>query len=323
MKTASILILITAFMLCLFTGSVEIPPHDVVAALTGGEMSNEAWRYIITQMRLPAALTAMLTGAALGTAGLLLQGYFRNPLAGPSILGITSGANLAVGVMMLAVGSSIGGMAMIGAAMTGALGVMAVLMLLATKVRQNITLLIVGILTSYLTSAVLTLLQYEASAEGVQMLMVWGLGTFAQVGMHHMALFAGTITLALWGSLWLIKPMNGWMLGELYAQNLGIRPHTVRWGVLAVTGVLCAVTTAWCGPIAFVGLSVPHIARMMCKTDNHRQLLPMSMLLGATCTTLCLWISTLPEGGRTLPINALTPLFGVPVIMWVIMRRKG
>ena len=321
MKHIAILILLLLIALNLFCGSVSIPAADVLAILTEGETSNEGWRYIVLQMRLPSALTALFTGAALGTAGLMLQSYFRNPLAGPSILGITSGANLAVGIMVLAMGS-ISGFALVSAAMAGSMAVMAVLLILARRVRQNVTLLIVGILVSYLASALLTLMQFNASAEGIQMLMVWGMGSFNQVGMAQMPLFASLIILSLIASLWLIRPLNGWMLGEDYARNLGISVTAVRWCVLIFTGLLCAVTTAWCGPIAFVGLSVPHMARIICRTDNHRSLLPMSMLLGSCCTLLCLWLSTLPDGGRTLPINALTPLFGIPVILYVLLRKE-
>lgn len=316
------LIVVAAFALCLLTGSVEIPATEVVGTIFGMGAGNESWQYIVLQMRLPAALTALLTGAALGVSGLMLQSYFRNPLAGPSILGITSGANLAVGIVVLTAGS-VGGMALVGSAMAGAALVLGVLLLMAQRVRHYVTLLIVGILLSYLTSSVLTLLQYEASAEGIQSLMIWGMGSFAQVGMRNMPLFAALIISALVASLWLIKPLNGWMMGELQARSLGISARAVRWGVLVVTGVLCAVTVAWCGPIAFVGLSTPHIARMMYKTDNHRQLMPASMLIGSGMALLCLWLSTWPDGGRALPINALTPLFGVPVILWVILKRKG
>lgn len=314
-------LLIALVILNLFAGSVSIPSREVLNILTGSETTNGAWNYIILQMRLPAALTALLTGAALGSAGLILQTYFRNALAGPSVLGITSGANLAVAISVLLLGQ-LSGYALIGAAMTGAFFVLSGLLAIAQIVRHNVTLLIVGILLSYLTSAILALLQYQSSAEGVQMMLIWGLGSFQQVGLSQLPIYAAFILSALIGSLWLIRPLNGWMLGETYAQNLGISIKGIRWGVLLITGVLCAVTTAWCGPISFIGLSMPHIARMLCHTDNHRTLLPVSMLLGACCSLLCLWLSNLPEGGRTLPINALTPLFGVPVILYVLFSSK-
>jgi iron complex transport system permease protein len=166
-------------------------------------------------------------------------------------------------------------------------------------------------------------LSYSASADGIQALMLWGMGSFNQVGMAQMPLFASLILASLTASFWLIKPLNGWMLGDLYARNLGVSIPGVRWGVLMVTGLLCAVTTAWCGPIAFIGLSIPHVARMMFRTDNHRILLPASLLLGSLCALICLWLSSMPSNGRTLPINALTQLFGIPVILYVLLRRKS
>lgn len=312
---------VLAALACLFTGSVSIPAGEVCSILMGDEATQSSWSYIVWQMRLPAMLTAMLTGAALGVAGLLLQSYFRNPLAGPSILGITSGANLAVAIVILLTGMS-AGLGLVGASMTGAFAVLLLLLAISRIIRQTVTLLIVGILLSYLTSAVLTLLHYHASADGVQALLLWGMGTFQQVGMGNLTLYAMLIAAGLLGSLGLIRSLNGWMLGELYAYNLGISPTKIRWGVLLITGLLCATTTAWCGPIAFIGLSIPHVARMLFQTDNHRTLLPASMLLGSLCCLLCLWISSWPSQGQSLPINAITPIFGIPVIVYVVLRRR-
>lgn len=314
--------ILLAAVACLLTGSVSIPAEEVCAILLGGEAAQSSWNYIVWEMRLPALLTALLTGAGLGVAGLLLQSYFRNPLAGPSILGITSGANLAVAIVILLTGMQTG-LGLVGASMVGAFGVLFLLLGISKMVRQTVTLLIVGILLSYLTSAMLTLLNYHASADGVQALLLWGMGTFQQVGMTYLWAYSGLIGIGLIGATSLIRPMNGWMMGELYARNLGVSVNQVRWGVLLVTGLLCATTTAWCGPIAFVGLSVPHVARMLFRTDNHRTLLPASMLLGSLCCLLCLWISSWPDQGQSLPINALTPLFGIPVILYVLLRRKG
>lgn len=307
---------------CLFTGSVSIPAEEVFSILIGNEGSQSSWQYIIWEMRFPAMVTALLTGAGLGVAGLLLQSYFRNPLAGPSILGITSGANLAVAIVILLTGIQVG-FGLVGASFAGAFFVLLLLLAISKLVRQTVTLLIVGILLSYLTSAILTLLNYQASADGVQALLLWGMGTFQQVGMGSLAVYGGLITIGLVGAISLIRPLNGWMMGELYALNLGVSISHVRWGILLVTGLLCATTTAWCGPIAFVGLSIPHMARLLFKTDNHRTLLPASMLLGSLCCLLCLWISSWPDQGQSLPINALTPLFGIPVILYVLLKRKG
>lgn len=324
-----ILLLLTLNLLLLVAnicwGSVHIPLSDVWAAFSGQDSVSKGVRFIVLQSRLPAALTALLTGSALGVCGLLLQSYFRNPLAGPSILGITNGANLMVALIALC---GWGGATLAGhltltvlASLLGAFAILGLLLAIGHVVRTQVTLLIVGILLSYLTSALITLLSYQATAQGLQQLMLWGMGSFNGVSLSALPLYATLLLLTLFGSLWLIKPLNGWMLGEQYAQSLGFSIRRTRWMLLLVSGLLAAITTAWTGPIAFVGLSMPHVARMLMRTDNHLQLLPASLLLGALCCSLCLLLSTLPSGGTLLPINALTPLFGIPVILYVLLRR--
>ena len=305
----------------LLLGAVSIPVREIFSILCGQDNVPAHWEYIVWQMRVPAMLTAALTGASLGVAGLLLQSYFRNPLAGPSILGITNGANLGVALVIVGTGTS-AAFNTIGAALAGAMLTLLLLLGIGRLVRQSVTLLIVGILLSYLTSAILTLIHYNASADGVQALLLWGMGSFHQVGLTNLPLFAASTLLPLVAALWLIRPLNGWMLGELYARNLGISTTQVRWLVLIVTGVICAITTSWCGPIAFIGLSIPHVARMVFHTDNHRTLLPATMLLGALCALLCLCLCVAPSDGQILPINAVTPLFGIPVILWVILGKR-
>lgn len=324
-----IILLLTLNLLLLVAnicwGSVHIPLADVWAALTSQAGVSEGVRFIVLQSRLPAAITALLTGSALGVCGLLLQSYFRNPLAGPSILGITNGANLMVALIALC---GWGGATLAGhltltvlASLLGAFAILGLLLAIGHVVRTQVTLLIVGMLLSYLTSALITLLSYQATAQGLQQLMLWGMGSFNGVSLSALPLYATVLLLTLSGSLWLIKPLNGWMLGEQYAQSLGFSIRRTRWMLLLVSGLLAAITTAWTGPIAFVGLSMPHVARMLMRTDNHLQLLPASLLLGALCCSLCLLLSTLPSGGTLLPINALTPLFGIPVILYVLLRR--
>lgn len=306
-------------------GSVHIPLADVWAALTSQAGVSEGVRFIVLQSRLPAAITALLTGSSLGVCGLLLQSYFRNPLAGPSILGITNGANLMVALIALC---GWGGATLAGhltltvlASLLGAFAILGLLLAIGHVVRTQVTLLIVGMLLSYLTSALITLLSYQATAQGLQQLMLWGMGSFNGVNLSALPLYATLLLLTLSGSLWLIKPLNGWMLGEQYAQSLGFSIRRTRWMLLLISGLLAAITTAWTGPIAFVGLSMPHVARMLMRTDNHLHLLPATLLLGALCCSLCLLLSTLPSGGTLLPINALTPLFGIPVILYVLLRR--
>ena len=301
-------------------GSIHIPLEELL---------EERWHFIVWESRMPAAITALLAGSALASCGLLLQSYFRNPLAGPSILGITNGANLMVALVTLGGlrwsitwGSSFEMKSVVViAAFIGSFLVLALLLFLGRIVRSQVTLLIIGILLSYLSSALITLLGYYASAQGFQQLMLWGMGDFSSVSIAELPGFVLLIVIGLLASLLLIKPLNGWMQGEKYAMNLGIDLRKTRLMVLGVTGLLTAVTTAWCGPIAFVGLSMPHVARMLLKTDDHGKLMPVTILLGGLCCSLCLWLSTRPDGGTLLPINALTPLFGVPVIVYVLLKK--
>ena len=301
-------------------GSIHIPLEELL---------EERWHFIVWESRMPAAITALLTGSALASCGLQLQSYFRNPLAGPSILGITNGANLMVALVTLGGlrwsitwGSSFEMKSVVViAAFIGSFLVLALLLFLGRIVRSQVTLLIIGILLSYLSSALITLLGYYASAQGFQQLMLWGMGDFSSVSITELPGFVLLIVIGILASLLLIKPLNGWMQGDKYAMNLGIDLRKTRLMVLGVTGLLTAVTTAWCGPIAFVGLSMPHVARMLLKTDDHGKLMPVTILLGGLCCSLCLWLSTRPDGGTLLPINALTPLFGVPVIVYVLLKK--
>ena len=325
MRTRSVIFLLILLNLAAVAvnicyGSIHIPLEELL---------EERWHFIVWESRMPAAITALLTGSALASCGLLLQSYFRNPLAGPSILGITNGANLMVALVTLGGlrwsitwGSSFEMKSVVViAAFIGSFLVLALLLFLGRIVRSQVTLLIIGILLSYLSSALITLLGYYASAQGFQQLMLWGMGDFSSVSITELPGFVLLIVIGLLASLLLIKPLNGWMQGEKYAMNLGIDLRKTRLMVLGVTGLLTAVTTAWCGPIAFVGLSMPHVARMFLKTDDHGKLMPVTILLGGLCCSLCLWLSTRPDGGTLLPINALTPLFGVPVIVYVLLKK--
>lgn len=325
MRTRSVIFLLILLNLAAVAvnicyGSIHIPLEELL---------EERWHFIVWESRMPAAITALLTGSALASCGLLLQSYFRNPLAGPSILGITNGANLMVALVTLGGlrwsitwGSSFEMKSVVViAAFIGSFLVLALLLFLGRIVRSQVTLLIIGILLSYLSSALITLLGYYASAQGFQQLMLWGMGDFSSVSITELPGFVLLIVIGLLASLLLIKPLNGWMQGEKYAMNLGIDLRKTRLMVLGVTGILTAVTTAWCGPIAFVGLSMPHVARMLLKTDDHGKLMPVTILLGGLCCSLCLWLSTRPDGGTLLPINALTPLFGVPVIVYVLLKK--
>ncbi len=325
------LLIAVLFVFNIFEGSISIPAGDVLNILLGGEGSKPSWHYIVLENRLPQAITAMLCGGALAVSGLLLQTAFRNPLADPSIFGISSGAGLGVALVMLLMGGSFsiaslqlsGFVAIIVAAFIGAMAVTAVIFFFSTLVRNSVMLLIIGIMIGYLSSSAITLLNFFATDEGVKSYMVWGMGSFGGVTMRSMPVFAVATLCGLLGALLLIKPLNALMLGDRYAENLGFSIRRVRNWLLVVTGLLTAITTAFCGPVAFVGLAVPHIARMLFRTDNHRILLPATMLCGSAASLLCNIICHLPGESGIIPLGAVTPLMGAPVIIYVIVRVKS
>ncbi len=324
-------LIVVLFLLNLLTGSVEIPVRDVLSILFGtGEQHNDIWRYIVMETRLPQAITATLCGSALAVSGLLLQTAFRNPLAGPSIFGISSGASLGVALVMLAMGGSLsaglfsvsGFVAILLAAFVGAMLVTAVIFFFSTLVRNSVMLLIIGVMVGYLSSSAITLLNFFATEEGVRSYMVWGMGNFGSVSMAHVPVFAVVTILGLLGAILLIKPLNALLLGEQYAENLGVNIRRTRNILLVVTGLLTAITTAYCGPIAFIGLAVPHIARLLLGTENHRLLLPSTILCGTVVALLCNFICYLPGESGIIPLNAVTPLVGAPVIIYVIAKHR-
>lgn len=335
---AMFLLIVILFAVNLFVGAVDIPAIDVMSIIFGSDGAAGAdshipasWRYIILQNRLPQALTAMLCGSSLAVSGLMLQTAFRNPLAGPSIFGINSGASLGVALVMLLLGGSIttgtfsltGFVAILVAAFIGAMAVMAIIMLFSTLVKSNIMLLIIGIMIGYITSSAISLLNFFATEEGVQSYMIWGLGNFGGVTMQQMPAFASVTIFGLIASLLLVKPLNALLLGDQYAENLGINIKRVRNSLLFVTGILTAISTAFCGPVAFIGLAVPHIARMILGTENHRRLLPATLLCGAATALLCNIACVLPGSRGIIPLNAVTPIMGAPVIIYVLLKQRS
>lgn len=324
------LAIIALFVINIIYGAVKIPINSIIDIFSGNDDVNESWKYIILQTRLPQALTAILCGGALAVSGLLLQTAFCNPLAGPSIFGINSGASLGVAFVMLLFGGSItagavsvtGFLAVLIAAFVGAVAVMAVLLFFSNLVNNNVMLLITGIMIGYISSSAISLLNFFATEEGIHSYMIWGLGNFGGVSMAQMPLFAAVTIVGLICALLLIKPLNAVLLGEQYAENLGINTIKLRNCLLLVTGLLTAVTTAYCGPIAFIGLAVPHIARMLLKTDNHRYLIPGTILSGAAISLLCNIICVLPGDNGIIPLNAVTPIMGAPVIIYVIIKGR-
>ena len=323
-------LLVLLAVACLVFGSVDIPVDMIIDILTGKGSGNKAWDIIILQSRIPMIITAALAGAALSISGLLLQTTFNNPLAGPSILGVSSGAGLGVAIVILAMGGSLGGLlgegvgsylAILVGALLGAGAVLVVLIAFSAIVRSNTMLLIIGILVSYLTSSIVQLLNSMATEEGVHNYVAWGFGNFSGVSAAQMPVYAGIIILALIGSALMVKPLNALLLGTRYARNLGVNVSRTRNILLLITGILTAVVTAFCGPIGFIGLVVPHIARMSLGTSNHARLVPATILAGAVIALLCALASVCNPHG-IIPINAITPIIGVPIILYIILNRR-
>lgn len=322
------IVILSLFVVSLSIGSVNIPMADTLAILTGhSDQLPSTWHYIITKIRLPQALAALLCGASLSASGLLLQTCFGNALAGPDVFGISSGASLGVAIVMLLSGGTIvlgdntvsGYLAIIVAAFCGALAVTLLLLFFSTKVRNRLLLLIVGLMVGYVASSAVTLLNTIANADSVRAFVFWGMADFGNVSLHQIPLMAVTILLCIGLTLLLTKPLDALLLGDLYAESLGTATHRTRRIALTITGLLTAITVAFCGPISFIGLAVPHLARLLLQTESHRHLLPVSLLTGAMAALACSILCRLPTA---LPLNAVTPLFGAPIIIYVIIRQR-
>jgi iron complex transport system permease protein len=310
-------------VLCLLTGSVDIPPSEVANILCGNEASRATWQSIILEIRIPSIITAALAGAALSVAGLMMQTVFNNPLAGPSILGVSTGASLGVAIAVLALGASAqrSGMTLF-AAIAGAAAVTLALVTLSALVRSTMMLLIVGILLSYLTSSIISLLNFFGTEQGVHSYVMWGLGSFSTVGTDSIGIMSTVSIIAIVLATICAKPLNAMLAGDRYAANLGLNVRTWRTLLLLIAAALTAVVTAYCGPIAFVGLVVPHIARLLLNTANHNTLLPATTIAGIVTGLLTLYLSTAFSAHGILPVNAITPIIGVPIILYIIFNRR-
>lgn len=312
------------FAVLIFFGTVDIPASDVWRALTDPEPSPE--RLVVVNLRLPMACGAFLTGMALAVAGLLLQTTFNNPLAGPSILGVSTGASLGVAVMLLALGggASVGfafyGATLVGASVGAAL-ILLLLLMFARLVRGTAMLLIVGVLLGYLASSAISILNFYASSEGVHSFVIWGLGSFSGITLTDLWVLAPLVMGACAWSMLMVKPLDALLLGAEYAESMGVNLRSTRNTLLLISGLLTAVVTAFCGPIGFLGLVIPHVARLTTDTSLHRRLLPATALWGGFSGVLCAAISVLAGGGNLLPINAITPLLSIPIIIYVIVKR--
>ena len=324
------LLIVLLVLTNLAVGTVDIPFRDVLNILIGKESGNVGWNFIVWETRFPQTVTALFCGAALAVSGLMLQTTFSNPLAGPSILGINSGASLGVAFVMLVGGGSVatatfslsGFLSVLLGAFLGATLVLAVILFLSTLIRSNVMLLIAGIMLGYIASSVISLFNFFSTAEGVHSYMVWGMGNFSGVSLEQLPWFVLVTSLGLMLSILLIKPLNAMLLGQNYAENLGVNIQRTRNYLLITTGILTAVVTAFCGPVSFIGLAVPLMARLLLGTSNHNSLLPITLLTGACVTLMCNLICILPGEYGIIPLNAVTPIMGAPVIIYVIINQR-
>ena len=320
------------FFLNLVLGSVSIPLRAVWNILWGTGNESVIWQNIIWKSRVPQALTALAAGAGLSVSGLQMQTVFRNPLAGPSVLGISSGASMGVAFVVLLSGS-LGGVALskLGfmgeialtiAAIAGSLSIMALIVFVSQKVRGNVTLLIIGVMIGYIANAVIGVLKFFSVEEDIRAYVIWGLGSFARVSGDQMTLFICIMVVLLPLSFLLVKTLNLLLLGDAYARNLGLNIKRARLLVITCSGVLVAIVTAYCGPIIFLGLAVPHLCRGMFRTSDHRILMPASLLAGASLALVCNLIARMPGFEGALPVNSVTALVGSPVVMSVLFNKR-
>lgn len=326
-----IIVGIILFILNLFVGSVTVPIDEIFKVLLD-DNPDKTLSVIIFNYRLPQALTALLAGAALAVAGLLMQTLFRNPLADPSMLGISSGASLGVGIVILLTGaisgaavSSFGWWSTIGvslAAFIGAVLVLFVMLAFSSRMKNMTTLIIIGLMIAYLAGSITDILKFFSLKEDIHAFVIWGMGSFSGVGVSKMPIFAISIFIGLIATFFLSKNLNILLLGEMYAENLGLNIRKNSVIIILVSGYLTAIVTAYCGPIAFVGLAMPHIARFLFKSSDHRLLIPATMLIGMDMALFCNLIARMPGFDGNLPINAVTAFIGAPVVISVIMKSK-
>lgn len=326
------LLIVSTFFLNLVLGSVDIPLTKVWGILFGGDMSDEVSRNIIFKSRLPQTITALLAGAGLSISGLQMQTVFRNPLAGPSVLGISSGASLGVAFVVLLSGS-IGGVALsrlgvIGelaltiSAIVGAMSVMALIVFVSQRVRGNVTLLIIGVMIGYISNAVIGVLKFFSVEEDIKAYVIWGLGSFSRVSANQLLPFVSVMLVLIPLSFLLIKILNLLLLGDRYAQSLGLNIKRARFFVITSAGMLIAIITAYCGPIIFLGLAVPHLSRTMFRTSDHKILMTASLLIGALMALICNLIARMPGFEGALPINSVTALIGAPIVISVLFKKN-
>ncbi len=326
-------VLVGMFLLSLIIGSVRIPLGDVLTILAGNEPARATWTTIVRDFRLPKALTALLAGAALAVSGLQMQTLFRNPLADSYVLGVSSGASLGVALVVLSVGTTgsilMAGIGLLGdlglavAAFMGAALILTLVMVVAVRVQSVMTLLILGLMFGYVTSAVVSLLLYFSLVERIQTYITWTFGSFGGVTWSQMSIFAPMVLMGLLSAFVLSKPLNALLLGESYARSMGLNVRRARLWIIITTSLLAGAVTAFCGPIAFIGIAVPHLCRGLFGTSDHRVLIPGVVMLGGISALLADLIAQVPGGQTILPLNAVTALIGAPVVIWIILRRRN
>ncbi|HLT52502.1 MAG TPA: iron ABC transporter permease [Flavobacteriaceae bacterium] len=320
--------LVICFFANICLGSVSIPVEDVFKSLFS-KIDNSSWHYIIHNYRLPKAFTAILVGSGLGISGLLMQTLFRNPLAGPFVLGISSGASLGVAIVIL--GAGIGGTlagillskwTLVIAASLGSFLVLLAVLLVASRIKDTMAILIIGLMFGSITAAVVSVLSYFSSAQKLQQYIFWGFGSLGNLSWHELLVFALLYLIGLLLAITSIKPLNTLLLGENYAKSLGLNIKKSRLTIILATSLLAGTTTAFAGPIVFIGLAIPHMVRQVFHSANHKILLPAVFLMGAIVMLICDSIAQLPNSDYTLPINAITSIIGAPVVIWLLVRKR-
>jgi iron complex transport system permease protein len=320
------LLLAVLFILNISIGSVKIPVSQILTILTGGEPTSIIWTDIILDLRLTKALTCILAGSALALGGLLMQTLFRNPLAGPDVLGLSSGASLAVAILVMTGGGASvlfsSSFAIAFTASIGCLGVFILVLIIAQHIKDNTSLLLIGLMIGAVTSSIVSVLQFVSRSEDQQYYLIWTFGSLGSLNWAELQVLAIAVGLGIILSFASIKSLNGWLLGDNYAKSMGVNLNRSRLLVIICTSLLTGAVTAFCGPIAFIGLAIPHLTRLLIDTTTHKILIPASMLLGAIILLFCDIVSQLPGTNFIIPINAITALIGAPVVIWIILKSK-
>ncbi|MEJ4087158.1 iron ABC transporter permease [Galbibacter orientalis] len=324
------ILLVVFFLINISLGSVKIPIKEIVNILTGNQIEKQSWEYIILNYRLPKAFTAILVGSGLSISGLLMQTLFRNPLAGPFVLGISSGASL--GVAILIMGSSLfagifsgfllNSISIAIAATIGSFLVLLAIFIVASSIKDSMALLIIGLMFGSITTAVVSVLSYFTSKDQLQQYIFWSFGSLGNLSWNQLALLAILFVIGIIITILVLKPLNALLLGENYAQSMGIQLKKSRYLIIIATSFLAGSITAFAGPIAFIGLAVPHLTRQLFNTQNHHVLVPATILFGAILMLLCDTIAQLPTSEYSLPINAITSIIGAPVVIWLLVRKR-